>query len=157
MRQRLLRLEAALGDAQAELRDAVAKKTSYEEELKTPMRQQLTQAEVQSLEALTKEAEEQKKALAQASKSRIKVSQAAREFKCHSAADIQVSSEKSNLDIELTESFRRRREELRGKLDDLEGDAGSGVLQEGEVELRNAELRNLIASIEQLGEQAAGW
>jgi len=68
----------------------------------------------------------------------------------------QASSERSQVEIELTENLKRRREELRGKLDDLEGDAGSGVLQTGEIELRNDELRNLIRSIEQLSDQVQG-
>lgn len=68
----------------------------------------------------------------------------------------QASSERSQVEIELTENLKRRREELRGKLDDLEGDAGSGVLQTGEIELRNNELRNLIRSIEQLSDQVQG-
>lgn len=68
----------------------------------------------------------------------------------------QASSERSQVEIELTENVKRRREELRGKLDDLEGDAGSGVLQTGEIELRNNELRNLIRSIEQLSDQVQG-
>jgi structural maintenance of chromosome 3 (chondroitin sulfate proteoglycan 6) len=52
--------------------------------------------------------------------------------------------------------LRRRRDEIRGKLDDLEGDAGSGVLQAGEVELRESEMRNLVRAIETLGEQIDG-
>ncbi len=60
------------------------------------------------------------------------------------------------LDIELSESLRRRRDELRGKLDDLEGDAGSGVLQVGEVELRNSELGNLMRAIERLTTEIDG-
>lgn len=72
-------------------------------------------------------------------------------------ADIrQVSSERNSLEVELTENLRRRREELRGKLDDLEGDAGSGILQSGEVELRNNELANLTRTIERLIEQITG-
>lgn len=66
---------------------------------------------------------------------------------------MQVSAERSGLDIELSENLRRRRDELRGKLDELEADAGSGALQVGEVELRNNELRNLIRSINDLTEQ----
>jgi structural maintenance of chromosome 3 (chondroitin sulfate proteoglycan 6) len=58
--------------------------------------------------------------------------------------------------VELTESHRRRRQELRARLDELEGDAGSGVLQVGEVESRQNELRNLISSIEQLEDQVKG-
>ncbi|ORY24316.1 RecF/RecN/SMC N terminal domain-domain-containing protein, partial [Naematelia encephala] len=135
-RARVARLEAALSEAEAALRDATAKRTSYEAELKTPMTQQLSAAELQSLERLSREAEDQKKALLEATKARQ-----------------EISSERSKLEIELTESLRRRREELRGKLDELEGDAGAGVLQTGEVELRNKELRNLSRSIEQLSTQ----
>lgn len=58
--------------------------------------------------------------------------------------------------MELTESHRRRRDELRAKLDELEGDAGSGVLQAGEVELRQKELRNLVNAIERLSQQVEG-
>lgn len=68
----------------------------------------------------------------------------------------QITGERNRLEIELTESLRRRREELRSRLDQMEGDAGSGVLQAGEVELRNTELRNLIRSIEDLAEQVTG-
>ena len=68
----------------------------------------------------------------------------------------QVSTERSGLEIELTESLRRRRDELRGSLDDLEGDAGSGLLQAGEVELRKNELKGLIRSSERLSEQVEG-
>ena len=67
-----------------------------------------------------------------------------------------MSTERSTLEIELSENLRRRRNELRSRLDDLEGDAGAGVLQAGEVELRNKELRNLIRSIEQLSDQVTG-
>ena len=71
-------------------------------------------------------------------------------------ADIQIASEKAELEVELTESHRRRRQELRARLDELEGDAGSGVIQVGEVESRQTELRNLISSIEQLEDQVKG-
>ncbi|WVR06340.1 hypothetical protein IAU60_003371 [Kwoniella sp. DSM 27419] len=135
-RGRVNRLELALEDAKTELRNAAAKRVSYEEELKTPLRQQLTDEEVETLETLTTDAEEQKKALMEATQARTKV-----------------TSERSRLEIELTESLRRRREELRARLDQLEGDAGSGVLQSGEIDLRNNELRKLVRAIEHLGEQ----
>jgi structural maintenance of chromosome 3 (chondroitin sulfate proteoglycan 6) len=73
-RQRVARLENALEDAEAELRDAIGKRTAYEEELKTPMRQHLSAEELQSLEDLSKEVETQKKALLEASQARTKVS-----------------------------------------------------------------------------------
>ena len=60
------------------------------------------------------------------------------------------------MEVELTESHRRRRDELRAKLDDLESDAGCGLLLAGEVELRQKELKNLISSIEHLSESVQG-
>lgn len=49
--------------------------------------------------------------------------------------------------------MRRRREEVRAKLDDLEGASGSGVTHAGEIELRKSELHNLGRSIQQLSGQ----
>lgn len=154
-KQRVTRLEAALDEAQTELKDALAKRQSYEEELKTPMRQDLTDDELEQLETLTADSGSQKKALLDASNARSEVSRAS--FIVDVSADMyQAASEKAALEIELTESYRRRRDELRAKLDDLESDAGSGLLQVGEVELRQRELKNLTSSIERLSEQVEG-
>ncbi|KAK4689553.1 structural maintenance of chromosome 3 (chondroitin sulfate proteoglycan 6), partial [Tremellales sp. Uapishka_1] len=135
-RQRVSRLETSLAEADSELKNAGQKRSSYEDELKTPMTQQLSNQEIADLTLLTQEAETQKQVLLKASQARTKL-----------------SSERNKLEIELTENLKRRREELRSKLDDLEGDAGSGVNQAGEIELRRNELRNLIASIESLTDQ----
>lgn len=72
--QRVAKLDKALDQAQAEYRDASAKRQSYEEEMKSPMRQQLTAAELKTLETLTKDQEEQKAALIKASESKAEVS-----------------------------------------------------------------------------------
>jgi structural maintenance of chromosome 3 (chondroitin sulfate proteoglycan 6) len=72
-RQRLARLEGSLADDEAILKAASAKKAALEEELKTPLQQQLSPAEVQELETLSKNAEQQKQALLQASQSRQQV------------------------------------------------------------------------------------
>ena len=73
-RLRLTRLENALDEAQTELKDASAKLQSHAEELKTPMRQELTNTELRLLETLTMDVEAQKKALMDASTARSKVS-----------------------------------------------------------------------------------
>nr|XP_018262378.1 chromosome associated protein [Kwoniella dejecticola CBS 10117]OBR84536.1 chromosome associated protein [Kwoniella dejecticola CBS 10117] len=138
-KDRVSRLEQNLEDAEGELRDASSKRASYEEELKSPMRQRLTDAEVTQLEQLSQDAEEQKKELLEATQARTKI-----------------IGERNELEIELNESLRRRREELRSRLDQMEGDAGSGDLHAGEVDLRNTELRNLIRSIDDLSEQVSG-
>lgn len=73
-RQRVGRFERDLSDAEAELRDATAKREGYEEEIQTPMTQRLSDAEVALLEQLSGEVEEQKVALVDASKKRQEVS-----------------------------------------------------------------------------------
>ncbi|ORX40107.1 RecF/RecN/SMC [Kockovaella imperatae] len=135
-RGRVSRLEGVLSSAESELRDAAAKRLSYEEEIKTPMRQNLTADEQKTLDRLTKEADAQKTALIRATEARQKV-----------------DTERSGLEIELTENLRRRRDDLRGSLDDLEGDAGAGVLQAGEVDLKKSELKGLVRSIQKISEQ----
>lgn len=132
-RQRVTRLEGTLSDAEAQLRGAATQRGALEEELKTPLQQQLSPQEAQELETLSQQAEALKEALLQASNAR------------------QASwAERSQLEIELTENLRRRREETRSKLDDLEGAAGAGVLQAGEVELRQSELKTINRSIAEL-------
>lgn len=73
-RSRVGKLESALADAEGELRDAAAKRVSHEEELRTPMRQELTNEEVERLESLTRESEDQKQALLDVSQARQRVS-----------------------------------------------------------------------------------
>lgn len=138
-RDRVTRLESSLEEAEGASRDAKAKRASYEEELRTPMRQNLTDEELRELETLTQSVESQKKLLFDATQSRAKA-----------------VGERNRLEIELSENLRRKRQELRDKLDRLEGEAGNGELQSGEVELRRNELRNLVRDIEQLEEKVSG-
>lgn len=132
-RQRVTRLEGTLSDAEAQLRGAATQRTALQDELKTPLQQQLSPQEVQELEVLSQQAEALKESLLQAANAR------------------QASwADRGQLEIELTENLRRRREEIRSKLDDLEGAAGAGVLQSGEVELRKSELSTINRSIAEL-------
>ncbi|KIR29832.1 chromosome associated protein [Cryptococcus deuterogattii 99/473] len=137
-RDRVARLELSLEEAEGASKDAKAKRESYEEELRTPMRQNLTDEELRELETLTQTVEAQKKLLFEASQSRAKV-----------------VGERNRLEIELSENLRRKKQELRDKLDRLESEAGNGELQSGEVELRRSELRNLVRDIEQLEDKVS--
>lgn len=138
-RDRVARLELSLEEAEGASKDAKAKRESYEEEFRTPMRQNLTDEELRELETLTQTVEAQKKLLFEATQSRAKV-----------------VGERNRLEIELSESLRRKKQELRDKLDRLESEAGNGELQSGEVELRRSELRNLVRDIEQLEDKVSG-
>lgn len=64
--------------------------------------------------------------------------------------------EQGKLQVELSESLRRNRLQLRGDLDELEGDAGAGVLQAGDLKLREQELQNIKRSIDELNDQITG-
>lgn len=70
---RVGKLELDLQEAEVELKDASAKRGGLEEELSTPMRQRLSDEEVESLETLSKESEEQKVTLLEATQARQKV------------------------------------------------------------------------------------
>ncbi len=72
-KQRVLRLENALEEAEGELRDAGNKRSAYEDELKTPLRQKLTDDEIKLMDQLTRDLESQKKEADAAVEARRKV------------------------------------------------------------------------------------
>lgn len=68
----------------------------------------------------------------------------------------QTGSRKNAIEIELNESLRRRREELRGKIDAL-GVAETGdATSEEALETRTRELRHLDAEINTLTKRSQG-
>lgn len=73
VRQRVQRLEGSLADAEASLKSAATQKAAFTEELKSPLQQQLSPAEVELMETLSQQAEEQRKLLMEASQQRQKV------------------------------------------------------------------------------------
>lgn len=139
LRTRLEVLEGQLATAETELRNASSQRVANEEELKTPLRQTLSEAELKELDDLTGEAEQQKKDLVDRTQARMK-----------SAA------EKSRTDIELTENYKRKREELRSKIDELDAGMGMEVVSAAEVQAREAEMQGLIKAIDGLTGQISG-
>jgi structural maintenance of chromosome 3 (chondroitin sulfate proteoglycan 6) len=67
---------------------------------------------------------------------------------------VQIESKRNVLEIELNENLRKRREELRTKLDNIGGttDASGSV---GDLESRNRELKSFNVSIDNLKKQEA--
>ena len=59
------------------------------------------------------------------------------------------------IDIELNENLRRRREELRGKIESL-GEAVAGSAGPGDLEARKKELDTLDSSIADLRQRTIG-
>ena len=139
LRTRLENLEGHLEAAEAELKNAASQRSANEEELKTPLRQTLSAADLKELDDLTKDAEKQKKDMVDKSQARMKA-----------------AGEKSRMDIELFENYKRKREELRSKLDELDAGMGMEVVSAAEVESREAEMQSLVKAIDALTDQITG-
>ncbi|KAG8976622.1 Structural maintenance of chromosomes protein 3 [Tulasnella sp. 425] len=135
--ERIEKSESDVADLEADLSASAAKKTSLKQELASPMVKTLSDAEIDEMEELGKEVENRKKTLLELSRRRN-----------------ELASRKANLDIELNESLRRRREELRGKIESL-GEASGSDTAEGSEDLatRKRELASLNDSIATLEAQ----
>ncbi|KAG8878903.1 Structural maintenance of chromosomes protein 3 [Tulasnella sp. 332] len=139
LNDRIQRLEANLGEMDAEASGLKARREALKAELGTAMVKTLSDDEVQEIEELGREVEQLKKSLAEISNSRG-----------------ELASRKANLDSELNESLRRRREELRGKLESISNSDGADPDAGGDdLKTRERELVALNGRIEELEEQTA--
>lgn len=108
------------------------------------------------IEALGKEIDERQKQLLELGKSKNEVRGQAMDEDSLTDLFMQFGSRKSHLEIELNESLRRRRDELRGKIEAL-GVAETGdATSEQALEARARELRNLNAEITALTKKTQG-
>ncbi|KAL6310468.1 structural maintenance of chromosome protein 3 [Sparassis latifolia] len=131
--ERIAKMEGNIDDLESELSGLDAKLEGFRAELASPMAQGLTSQEESLIETLGREVEQRQKQLLELGKKK-------NEF----------GSSKNAIEIELNESLRRRREELRGKIEALgEAEAGDATSEEA-LEARNRELKALINSIESL-------
>ncbi|KAG9047985.1 Structural maintenance of chromosomes protein 3 [Tulasnella sp. UAMH 9824] len=133
--ERIEKLESDVADLEADISAYAAKKASLKQELASPMVKTLSDAEIDEMEELGKEVENRKKTLLEVSRRKN-----------------ELASRKANLDIELNESLRRRREELRGKIESL-GEATGSDAAEGSDDLATrkrelASLNDTIATLE---------
>ncbi|KAG8980084.1 Structural maintenance of chromosomes protein 3, partial [Tulasnella sp. 427] len=135
--ERIEKLEGDVADLEADISAYAAKKASLKQELASPMVKNLSDAEIDEMEELGKEVETRKKTLLELSRRKN-----------------ELASRKATLDIELNESLRRRREELRGKIESL-GEAPGSDAAEGTEDLasRKRELASLNDSIATLESQ----
>ncbi|THH30921.1 hypothetical protein EUX98_g3237 [Antrodiella citrinella] len=131
--QRIERLESEVYDLESEVVGLTAKLEGYEAELASPMAGGLTAEEEATMETLGKEVEDRQKQSLELAKRKN-----------------DLSSRKSLVEIELNESLRRRRDELRSKIEALgnaeEGDSSSAQ----DLDARKRELTTLSASIDSL-------
>lgn len=69
---------------------------------------------------------------------------------------IQIADRKNTLEMELNESLRRRRDEIRGKLESLSNPGRDNSSALGDFGARQRELKLLQVSIDDLGEKITG-
>ncbi|KAF5374150.1 hypothetical protein D9615_008823 [Tricholomella constricta] len=135
--QRVARLEADLADIETELTELATKLAGYKAELSTPLARGLSDEEEGLIATLGKEVERRQKTMVELGRSKNKL-----------------EGQKNQIEIELNERLRRRREELQGKIEALgdqeDGDASSADA----LESRTRELKALNKSITTLSSRA---
>ncbi|KAI0081880.1 structural maintenance of chromosome protein 3 [Panus rudis PR-1116 ss-1] len=130
---RIEKLEGEVTDLESELSSLDAKLQGYRAEMASPIAHGLSNEEQEQIEELGREVEQRQKQLLELGKKK-------NEF----------GSRKNLIEIELNENLRRRREELRSKIEALgESEAGDSSSAE-DLEARLRELRSLSNSIESL-------
>ncbi|KAG5634871.1 hypothetical protein H0H81_000460 [Sphagnurus paluster] len=134
--QRISTLEADLADLETELTGLDTKLSGYRTELTMPLVRGLTNEEEALIVSLGKEVEKRQKDMLELGQVKNKL-----------------ESKKNQIEIELNERLRRRREELQGRIEGLadpeDGDASANAL-----ESKTRELRALNKSIATLTNKA---
>ncbi|KAF4621786.1 hypothetical protein D9613_012208 [Agrocybe pediades] len=132
LKARVDKLEQDAEDLRMEIAGLEAKIQGYNAELKTPLTHGLTREEEQLIVTLGKEVERRRKDIVEFSKRRN-----------------ELEAQKNTLEIELKERLRRRREELRSKIEALE-EVDTDSSSANDLESRERELKALNASIQTL-------
>ncbi|KAH8083787.1 structural maintenance of chromosome protein 3 [Cristinia sonorae] len=135
--QRIERLETEVNDLESELDGLKAKLEGYNKELNSPMANGLTAEEENNIETIGRLVEERQKKLVELGKRKS-----------------ELGGRKNLGEIELNESLRRRRDELRAKIENLgaasEGDSNSAE----DLDARERELKALNTNITNLSAKA---
>ncbi|KAF5391874.1 hypothetical protein D9757_001633 [Collybiopsis confluens] len=136
---RLEKLESDAQELEAELATLQTKVAGFQAELQTPMTRNLTAEEESLIESLGAEVEQRRKDLLE-----------------HGKAKATLESKKNAIEIELNERLRRRREELRLKIDLLAEPGAEASSSADDLEARMKELESLDASVVSLTRKTQG-
>lgn len=162
LRGTVARLERALEEAETEATVLETRKASLEAELQTPMVQGLSDEESTQIEDLIREVDEVQKVLADQASNRSNVSvepsclAAGRNTLTRSFSLFQLTTRKNALEIELSESLIRRRDDLRMQIDTVGPAVASESLRVDDVDARRREAASLERTIEELKATVAG-
>ncbi|KAG5726886.1 Chromosome segregation protein sudA [Termitomyces sp. T112] len=130
LKQRIATLETDLSDLETELTGLDAKLAGYKAELATPLAKGLSTEEEMLVVSLGKEVEKWQKDIVELSRFKNKL-----------------EGQKNQIEIELNERLRRRREELQSTLDALGDPEDGDVTSAGALEVKLRELKILNKSI----------
>ncbi|EMD37508.1 hypothetical protein CERSUDRAFT_114149 [Gelatoporia subvermispora B] len=136
--ERISKLETQIDDLESELSGLNARLQGYRAELASPLAQGLSSDEEDLIEELGLDIEQRQKTLLDLGKKK-------NEF----------GRRKNVLEIELNESLRRRREELRGKIENLGVAEVGDESSEEALEARKRELKALNQTIESLQKKSS--
>lgn len=155
--QRIERLESEVYDLESELNGLDAKLQGYRTELASPMAAGLTADEENAVEALGMEVEDRQKRLLDIGKKKNEVRcQFMNLFSCGLMDSVQLGSRKTLMEIELSEKLRRRRDELRSKIETLDGAEEGDSNTAEDLDARIRELKTLSTSIDSLTQKLKG-
>ncbi|CUA71675.1 Chromosome segregation protein sudA [Rhizoctonia solani] len=137
---RIEQLEKAKIEQEADIRDMRLRREAYEAEIKTPLAAGLSQEEIDEMEVLGRQADTSKKSLLEVGKRKT-----------------ELGTRKNMLEIELSESLKRKRDELRTKLDFLAHVDTDDLESTGaDLAAKTQELEALNDSITTLQDRIAG-
>ncbi|QRW12681.1 chromosome segregation protein sudA [Ceratobasidium sp. AG-Ba] len=136
---RVEQLERGKAEQEADGRDMKVRREAYEAEMKTPLAAGLSAAETDEMEELGRQVDTRKKALVDVGKRKT-----------------ELGTRKNMLEIELSESLRRKRDELRTKIESLAHIDTDDLESSGaDLETKNQELEALGESISSLQDRIA--
>ncbi|GLB45508.1 putative structural maintenance of [Lyophyllum shimeji] len=135
--QRIVALEADCGELETELTALDTKLVAYRAELSTPLARGLTDEEERQIASLGKEVERRQKDMLELSQTKNKL-----------------EGQKNQIEIELNERLRRRREELQSKIEALGDPEGGDASSADTLEAKARELRALNKAITTLTNKA---
>ncbi|KAG8779106.1 Structural maintenance of chromosomes protein 3 [Ceratobasidium sp. 428] len=129
---RVEQLERSRAEQEADGREMRVRREAYEAEMRTPLAAGLSAAETEEMEELGKEVDTRKKALVDVGKRKN-----------------ELGTRKNMLEIELNESLKRKRDELRTKIESL------AYVDTDDLESTGTDLATKTQELEALGESIA--
>ncbi len=153
---RISKLEEDVQELGGELRALDARVEAYRSELSSPMVQQLSAEESDFIDELSRDVEARQKSLVEMGKTKTEVRIPSFPRTCIDEGGRQLARGKNIIQIELNESLRRRRDELRSQIEGL-GVAEAGDASAAEdLKVRTHEMSSINNAINTLTKKVQG-